>query len=159
MKQKQVIVTLNSSSPDRRKFYKNQIREDTKLIFKKIKNDLSEIPNLKKEKTGTTKSNSTTTTTTTTTSTTTTTMKNSSCFKHSFEKFLPHLRCQQIRGLEFGSLPDNLDYIIGIPTVKRSVDTYLYRTIQSVLAAIDSKKRLLNVLILTDTGENVQKWT
>ena len=149
MKQKQVMVTLNMTSPDRRKFYRNQISEDTKLIFKKIKNDLSEIKNLEKELSDTKKSTSTTTTTTTTTITSTITTTKS-CFKHSFEKFLPHLRCQPIRGLEFGSLSDNLDYIIGIPTVKRSVDTYLFRTIQSVLAAIDSQGKLFNLFFYSE---------
>ena len=80
---------------------------------------------------------------------TTTTTIDPPCFNNSFENFLPHLRCQEINGLEIGSLPDNLHYIIGIPTVKRKVETYLYKTIQSILAATDAEGKLLNIFYLS----------
>ena len=85
---------------------------------------------------------------TTITATTTTTI-DPPCFNNSFENFLPHLQCQEMNGLEIGSLPDNLHYIIGIPTVKRKVETYLYKTIQSILAATDAEGKLLNLFYLS----------
>ena len=77
--------------------------------------------------------------------TTTTTTIDPPCFNNSFENFLPHLRCQEINGLEIGSLPKDLHYIIGIPTVKRNVESYLFKTIQSILAATDAEGKLLNL--------------
>ena len=58
-----------------------------------------------------------------------------SCDENPFEKFLPHLKCQNEPGTEFGQLRAGLKYLLGIPTVRRSGQSYLTQTLTSIFKA------------------------
>ena len=80
-----------------------------------------------------------------------------SCVTNSMEKFLPHLKCENMNGTEYGKIRSDLKYLLGIPTVKRMGENYLSETLNSIFTAERSELNFGVVIYIGDNDENYVK--
>ena len=80
-----------------------------------------------------------------------------SCDENPLQKFLPHLKCQNIPGAEFGKLRAGLKYLLGIPTVPRSGQSYLTKTLTSIFEGQKSDLDFGVVIFVGDPDQTYVK--